>query len=243
MSARILLVIPAYHESKRLPGFLPKLCEAIAAAGLPIEIQVVDDGSGAGEQASVEHFLGKWRERFPFVRPLECLAANHGKGAAVYAGWDLADGQPWLAFVDADGAVPASEVVRLAQMTAAPEMAGKAIFAVRVKGAGRTVERTFTRFITGQVFRRLVHSLFDLPVPDTQCGFKIIPTSWYRHVRSQLGERRFCFDVELTCLLLRAGCQIECVPIDWHESPGGRVHPRAIYEMFAALLRLRCRLD
>jgi dolichyl-phosphate beta-glucosyltransferase len=243
MSARILLVIPAYHESKRLPNFLPGLCEVAAAADVPIDIQIVDDGSGPGEQDSLEQFLAPVREKYPFVRPLRRLEANRGKGEAVYSGWDLADGQLWLAFVDADGAVPAAEVVRLSQMVSNPELAGKAIFAVRLLGAGRTVKRTLARLITGQVFRWLVHALFDLPVPDTQCGFKIIPASWYRRIRGQLHEHRFCFDVELTCILLRAGCRIESVPIDWHESPGGRVHPRAIYEMLASLLRLRRRLD
>jgi glycosyltransferase involved in cell wall biosynthesis len=241
MPARLLLVIPAYHESRRLPRFLPELCEALRALGSQVAVQVVDDGSGPAEERLVGAFVDELRERHPFVRALHCLGTNRGKGAAVYAGWDLADDEVWLGFVDADGAVPAAEVVRLAMMAEREAATSRAIFAVRVSGAGRTVTRTLSRRITGRVFRWLVHWLFDIPVPDTQCGLKFVSAASYRDLRSRLREMRFCFDVELTCLLLAAGVEIIPVPIDWHESPGGKVHPRAIVEMIASLMRLRRR--
>jgi len=241
MPARLLLVIPAYHESRRLPGFLPGLCETLSKSGISVAVQVVDDGSGETEQQELDALIEGLRERHPFLRSLHRLGTNHGKGGAVYAGWDLAKDEEWLAFVDADGAVPASEVVRLALMTDSDRAAGGAIFAVRVSGAGRTVTRTLSRRITGRVFRWLVHGLFEIPVPDTQCGLKFVSAARYRDVRPHLREMRFCFDVELTCVLLHEGVNILAVPIDWHESPGGKVHPRAIVEMIASLRRLRRR--
>ncbi|MGI8602137.1 MAG: glycosyltransferase [Verrucomicrobiales bacterium] len=242
MPQPILLVIPAYHESGRLPNFLPELCEAVAGSGLMMDILVVDDGSGAAEQDRLEEWLGSLRERHPFLAPMHRLPVNQGKGGAVYAGWELATHHHWLAFVDADGAVPPAEVIRVARLTNDPNLMDKAIFAVRVSGAGRTVKRTISRRITGLVFRWLVRLLFDVPVPDTQCGYKIVPAPAYRSVRSHLVEKRFCFDVELGSLLTRSGCRIVAVPIDWHESPGGKVHPWAVREMFTSLMRLRRRL-
>jgi glycosyltransferase involved in cell wall biosynthesis len=240
MPERLFLVIPAYHESRRLPRFLPALCDALSASEVSVTVQVVDDGSGAAEQQTMSGFLDGLRSRHPFLRPLHRLERNVGKGGTVYAGWDLAEESEWLGFVDADGAVPASEVARLALMTG-EDPGAEAIFAVRVSGAGRTVTRTFSRRITGLVFRWLAHALFDIPIPDTQCGLKFVSAARYREIRPQLREMRFCFDVELTCLLLRAGVGILPVPIDWHESPGGKVHARAIIEMIASLLRLRRR--
>ena len=49
-SPRILLVIPAYRESIRLPEFLKTLGSAIQKTLPEIRILVVDDGSGGKEQ-------------------------------------------------------------------------------------------------------------------------------------------------------------------------------------------------
>lgn len=242
MRPHTLLVIPCFRESGRLPGFLPGLCEALTAAALPVEIQVVDDGSGEAERTKLGAFVESLRPQFALLRPLHSRSVNLGKGAAVYRGWDLATDEELVAFVDADGAVPAAEVVRVLALAEEAPHRGHALYGVRVMGAGRTVKRTLVRRFTGQVFRRLVSFFFRLPVPDTQCGFKIVPTAAYRTVRGELREHRFCFDVELTVYLQRRGVTVTAVPIDWTESPGSRVRPTTIRDMFFSLLRLRRRL-
>lgn len=242
MRPRILLVIPCFRESERLPGFLPGLCKALTAVALPVEIQVVDDGSGEAEQAKLGAFVESLRPQFALLRPLHRRPVNLGKGAAVYRGWDLATDEELVAFVDADGAVPPAEVERVLALAGEAPYHGHAVYAVRVMGAGRTVNRTLARRFIGQVFRRLVRFFFSLPVPDTQCGFKIVPTAAYRAVRGELQEHRFCFDVELTVYLQRAGVTVRAIPINWTESPGSRVRPTTIRDMFFSLLRLRRRL-
>ena len=243
MRPRTLLVIPCFRESARLPSFLPGLCEALTASALPVEIQVIDDGSGGAEQAAMGAFIESLRFRFELLRPLHTRPVNLGKGAAVYRGWDLATDEELVAFVDADGAVPATEVVRVLTLAAEAKSRSHALYAVRVMGAGRRVKRTLVRRLTGQVFRWLTRFFFRLPVVDTQCGFKIVPTAAYRTVRGLLREHRFCFDLELTIYLQREGVTIESIPIDWAESPGSRVRPTTIRDMFFSLLRLRRRLS
>jgi dolichyl-phosphate beta-glucosyltransferase len=243
MGPRTLLVIPCFRESGRLPGFLPGLCEMLSAARLPVEIQVIDDGSGEIEQSKLASFIESQRVKCAALRPLKTMPINQGKGAAVYHGWDLATVEEFVAFVDADGAVPPAEVARVLALATEPQFAAHALYAVRVVGAGRSVRRTLLRRFTGQVFRSLARFFFTLPVPDTQCGFKVVPTAAYRTVRALLREYRFCFDVELTVCLDRAGVAIISIPIDWAESPGSRVRPATIRNMFFSLLRLRRRLN
>ena len=43
--AQVNIVIPAYNEGRRLPDYLPRLCEALAKSSLPWRITIVDDGS------------------------------------------------------------------------------------------------------------------------------------------------------------------------------------------------------
>src|SRR5690606_28301600 len=103
------------------------------------------------------------RARHPRLRPVLKRPVNLGKGAAVYRGWDQAQGEEWLAFVDADGAVPPEEVVRVLRRVLEPEQAGRALYAVRTGGHGTVVRRQGVRRVTGQVFRALVHFFFDIP--------------------------------------------------------------------------------
>jgi hypothetical protein len=242
MPPRLLLVIPCFRESGRLPGFLPGLCTALEASGLPVAVQVCDDGSGEEEQTRLRAVVDALRPAHPLLRPLATLPENKGKGGAVYAGWALATNEEFVGFVDADGAVSPAETTRVAAIALHPAQAGAATVAVRVRGAGRTVERTPIRLVTGLGFRWLVRLLFILPVPDTQCGCKIVPTAAWRALRPHLQETRFCFDVELLCHLLRHGTRLLAVPIDWTESPGSRIRPATVTEMLLSLLRLRRRL-
>lgn len=242
MPPRLLLVIPCFRESERLPGFLPGLCAALTEAALPVAIQVCDDGSGEPEQTKLRALVDGLRQAYPLLRPLAAFPMNRGKGGAVYAGWALATTEEFLGFVDADGAVSAAETTRVARLALGPGMADTATVAVRLFGVGRRVRRTLVRWVTGAVFRLLVRLLFALPVPDTQCGCKIVPTAAWRALRPHLQESRFCFDVELLCHLLRQGTRLHAVPIDWTESPGSRIRPATVTEMLFSLLRLRRRL-
>lgn len=239
---KLLLVIPCYHERARLPRFLPDLCQALAEnEDVPADILPVDDGSGPAEAEWLKDYSAELRERFPFLRePLIC-PENSGKGGAVYAGWERAEESvTHLAFVDADGAVPAREVLRLTRLI--PRNPDAAIFAVRTGKDGTRVVRTPMRRVVGSVFRIFVRALFRFPLPDTQCGFKIVPAPAWRRALPDLSERRFCFDVDLTWHLLRQGVPVLPAPIDWAEQPGTHIRPAGAWNMFQSLATLRRRL-
>src|SRR5687767_5575305 len=103
-----LLVVPCYRERERLPQFLPELCRALR--DMPgVRIRVVDDGSGPAQQAWLKAYVDELRREHPQLEPAQLNAVNQGKGGAVYSGWERPAGAEFLAFVDADGAVPAAE--------------------------------------------------------------------------------------------------------------------------------------
>ncbi len=243
-SRDILLAIPAYRESKRLPTFLIALCEAVESSGAPVVIRVVDDGSGEEEAALVRELVSDLREKFSFLSEPVILDENRGKGGAVYAGWDgAADEHPpfqWFAFVDADGAISPHEATRFLGSLAEHDPAkGECVYAVRIEAHGTKVKRTVLRKILGGIFRRLVRIILRLPCRDTQCGLKAVPASFYQKARPNLTEMRFCFDIDLTRGLLRQGAVIVETPISWSESPGSTVRFRSALQMFLSLIRLR----
>lgn len=221
-AASIHLVVPCYRESARIGGFLPDLCREMTALG-GVRVQVVEDGSEPGEAAAMEAVVENLRQTFPCLLPLKVLPQNLGKGGAVYAGWADHGGADWLAFVDADGSCSAREVSRLLAMRPPAESSPTALFASRVKMLGRRVERLLKRHLLGRVYATLVSEMLGVPVYDSQCGLKLVPRAAYEKIAGRLQISGFAFDVELMVALLDSGCQVREVPIDWHETPGGKV--------------------
>lgn len=241
MPPEILLVIPCFQERERLPRFLPRLVESLTRSRLPVKILIVDDGSGDDQQAWLKLWVEDLRRRFPLILPPLCNPENQGKGGAVYSGWQTADESfEWLAFVDADGAISPEEVVRV--LKTIPETNASAIWAVRTGEQGTLVRRVFKRKLSGSVFRTLVKKLFEFPVPDTQCGFKLVKADQFRKIESNLIERRYCFDIELTFRLLQSGERIESVPINWDESPGSRLGSKSVWSMLTSVISMKRRM-
>lgn len=218
MSDSVLLVIPCSHESARIGGFLPELCREMCDLG-GVTIMVVEDGSDAEEISKMRVIIDSLRAQFACLRSLKTLPSNLGKGGAVYAGWADHGGADWLAFVDADRACSPSEVARLINLKGE----ARAIFASRVKILGRQVTRLLKRHLLGRIYATLVSELLSVPVYDSQCGLKLVPRAAFEKISNWLQVTGFAFDVELMIALLDTGCQIQEVPIDWHEVEGGKV--------------------
>ena len=219
--SQFLLVIPAYCEGQRLPVFAESLLGALAQAGLSANVQVVDDGSPEGERVAMEALCKELRARWPAMRPLISLPVNVGKGGAVYAGWDSADGERWVGFCDADGSVSADEVVRLMHVVLAANDPMVCVIASRCSAESKRVQRGWLRAALSRLFSFWVRGRTGLRLGDTQCGCKFLPAAVYRSIRPQLIERRFVFDVELLKRAVQAGAKVIEVPVNWVSRPGG----------------------
>jgi dolichyl-phosphate beta-glucosyltransferase len=230
------LVIPAYNEGRRLPNYLPRLCEALVATSHSWRITVVDDGSRESESAQMLACVQRTGSRVGFHR----LPVNQGKGAAVYSAWNLDGESEWLALLDADGSIPPYEVVRVLGILS-PD-GPDAFFCSRCKILGRTVQRSWLRHVGGRIFATFVSTITGIPVYDSQCGFKVVRRKCYEAIKGRLHEKRFAFDVELLVALIGAGARVIEYPIDWFDVPGSKVHfVRDTLHMFAAIVRLRIR--
>ena len=212
----ILLVVPCYKERLRLPKFLPELCQALQEAKLPVRVQIVDDGSPADEAAFLKEYVDEQRAQFDLLNEPLLLEANLGKGGAIRAGWDTGHSYETLAFVDADGAVSASEVARVLKTVES----GRVYLAVRDPKNSKSLDRKLSRKAAAKLFNTLIRLRYDIDVSDTQCGFKIIPGDFYRSVRNQFKQSSYAFDLELILAAKNAGYAIETIPVDWTEIPG-----------------------
>jgi len=235
-----LLVIPAYCEGRRLADFAEALLVALVESRLPVEVQVVDDGSSSEDREAESALCERLNARWSGWRPLRVLPVNEGKGATVYAGWDAAGDVRWLGFCDADGSVPPDEVVRLMRVAMASSDPLACVIASRRAAPMKTVRRSWLRSGLSAVFAAWVRRCTGLVVQDTQCGCKFVPAAVYLTIRPELRERRFVFDVELLFCAVRAGARVREEPVNWVSRPGGSLRLwRDGAAMVAAVWRLR----
>ena len=237
------LALPCHNEGERLARFLPGLCHSIEKSGLRVSILPVDDGSDPDHREQYRKLMEAQGDRFPFLLPFFHLDFNRGKGQAIYSGWTVAKKEDFLAFADADGAVGPDEVIRvLRQIADDAQASGKLFAGSRIEDAHTRVERHLLRHLTGGLFRSLVKVLFGLPIDDTQCGFKVLPRSFFRDHRSGLKETGFAFDIELLYRAVEAGLELVPVAVSWKEVSGGHMTPGKSIELIVNTLRLRMRL-
>lgn len=147
-----------------------------------------------------------------------------------------------MGFLDADGAVWVSEILR-AQAWLGEQSGIDALFGSRVKMLGRHVERSWKRHLSGRIFATMVSELSGVPVYDSQCGMKLVRAAAYRRVAPFLQTEGFAFDVELLLLLMKLGCRVLEFPVDWRDVPGSKVRLlRDSWLMAREVLRIQKRV-
>ena len=235
MPAALSLVIPAYNEVRRLPPYLESIRAHCAAEfGEAYEVLVVDDGSRDGLADVLRALLPGWPQ-------LNCChhVENRGKGAAVRTGMLAARGERLL-FADADGATPITEECRL--RAALDAGADVAIGSRLVAAAHVQRQRQWTRALVGRLFAIAARNLLQLPVHDTQCGFKMFRRELGQRLFQQTTETGYLFDLEVLMLAVRLGYRIVEVPVHWSDQPGSKLHlRREFWRIWRDLWRLRQR--
>jgi dolichyl-phosphate beta-glucosyltransferase len=229
---QLSIIIPAFNEEHRLPGYLDSILSHFAESAVTYEIVVVDDGSGDGTALVVERLA----EKNPHLRLIR-LPANCGKGWAVKTGMLNASGRLRL-FADADGATPIAEFDRLQKRI--EQGADVAIASRALRDDSCAVEARLHRKVIGSVFNRIVRILTVKHVSDTQCGFKLFTSDAAAELFQLQKIRGFGFDVEILYLAGKRGYRLVEVPVNWSDVEGSKVRLfRDSARMFLDVLKVR----
>jgi len=232
------LIIPALNEKNRLPGFLSSLVYDLNKISSVGEIIIVDDGSSITDYQSYLS-LRDMGNNIPIM--VLRHHKNLGKGAAIKTGFKVAKGS-WIGFVDADGAISATEVIRLLEIALNSQQID-GVFGARIKMLGYCIKRKFVRHFFGRIFTTLIFLLLRIPVYDSQCGCKFFRKSKVLPFVDICKEQQYLFDIELIAMGYFNKLNFLEVPINWHEVPQGKVHfIRDGFKMLIGLWRIKRRL-
>jgi glycosyltransferase involved in cell wall biosynthesis len=154
---------PAYNERANIGRTIEETLRVIQELAIPEwEILFVDDGSSDGTARLIEEQSAR-NSGIRVVRH----HANKGYGAAVLTGIAAARGE-WFFMTDADLQFRISDVHKLIPFTASHTF---------VQGYRISRADPIGRVLLGAIYRRIVHFMFQIPVRDPECSFRIVRTS------------------------------------------------------------------
>lgn len=183
-------LIPAFREEKHIEQVVRE-----TRKHLP-RVLVVDDGSpdataDAAEAAGADVLRN---------------GRNLGKGASLALGLErlFADGFDAALCLDADGQHLPAEIPRFLEAAAQADLV---IGNRMANAASMPLVRLWTNRITSGILSRLA----GVPVPDTQCGYRLIRREAWRSVTVK--SRNYEFEGEMIVAVGRRGLRIASVPV------------------------------
>jgi glycosyltransferase involved in cell wall biosynthesis len=224
---RLDIVMPAHNEEQRIDRTLRAYREACPQEGVRFLVALDSCTDRTGEIVRAHQRVDDRVKTFEYPRL--------GKGGVIAETFKQADAD-LVGFVDADGATPPRELLRLAD--AAARVDG-AIASRRHPAALLPASRPLARVITSAGFARGVRLLMGLPYRDTQCGAKVLHRRVVRDVLPRLAARDLLFDVDLLAAARDRGWRVVEVPTVWIDREGSRVSALSdSRRMGTSLLRL-----
>lgn len=210
-------MIPVFEEAKRLSFCIEKVVSFSRSLGFEHEVLWVVEKSADG---SLE-LAGREVPKQANFRVID-NKVHRGKGYAVRSGILGASGEIVL-FMDVDLSVPLEEIhTFMSYFDGHPEV--DVLVGNRQHPQSRILRRqNLLRQSMGQTFNWLIRRLADVPIRDTQCGFKAFRKRAAREIFSRQQLDGFAFDLEVLLLAQKLGMKVADLPVRWINSPESKV--------------------
>ncbi|MBF0312625.1 MAG: glycosyltransferase [Oligoflexia bacterium] len=209
------LVIPYYNERPRINYSVETLL-AFLVEKRDIEIIYVNDGSNDDSENALKNKLSAHslykaliaQDRNIHFRFLSVPdGINLGKGGAIREGV-LAATAPFIFYTDFDLAISLHETEKFLEVIhTLPDSRGIVVASRRQKSA-ILKNQSILRKAFGKIFNKLMKFIIDLPISDTQCGFKMMDQKSAQQIFTHLNIKGFAFDVEILKRALLLGIPV-----------------------------------
>jgi len=227
MSDSLGVVIPAYEPDV---DALAASVDAIRSLLDPATVRIEIDAPNEATLAQVE----------PLADEIGVAERRRGKGGAIMDGFDELS-TAVLAFVDADGSVPAASLVDIVDHVR--EGTDTVAIGSRRHPDARIVDhQTVGRRLLGDAFTGTARRLLPTACYDYQCGAKALRAEAWSEIGHHCYESGFAWDLEFIAVAGALGYRITEVPVTWEDHPDSTVDPLSTsLELGRALFDVRRR--
>ncbi|HLV05457.1 polyprenol monophosphomannose synthase [uncultured Georgenia sp.] len=211
---RTLVIIPTYNERASLPVALERTRAAVPDA----DILVADDNSPDGTGAVAEAAAARDERIHVLHRP-----GKQGLGRAYVAGfrWALERGYDLVVEMDADGSHRPEQLPELLERARRPDAPALVIGSRWVPG-GEVVNWPWHREVLSRGANTYVRLALGLPVRDATAGFRVFRADTLAALPlTEIQSQGYCFQVDMTLRVHRAGGRVVEVPISFVERAEG----------------------
>ncbi|MFT4123123.1 MAG: polyprenol monophosphomannose synthase [Microbacteriaceae bacterium] len=212
-SPRVLVLVPTYDERENLETIVSRVRTAVPEA----DVLVLDDASPDGTGALADRLAST----DPRLR-VEHRGAKAGLGAAYLDGFrrGIAEGYDVLVEIDADGSHPAEA---LPAMLAELERSRAAlVIGSRWVSGGSVSNWPWRRELLSRTANLYTRIALGIPVRDATAGLRAYRTEAIAAMDlDTVDSKGYCFQVDMTYRLARAGERIVELPIEFREREHG----------------------
>ena len=197
---KLSILMPVHNEH----ATLSRAAKDVLDVDYPCEIElvIVDDGSTDGSTDLYPSFSADERVR------VKLLPHNRGKGTAIRAAAELADGD-YITICDADLEYSPSQIPALL----APVISGEAEVVYGSRTFGSHNAYSYVYVLGNKAVTTAANLLFNTYVSDLETCFKLMPRVLYNDL--DIRSAGFGMEAEITGKLLRRGYRPFEVPISY----------------------------
>ena len=226
---KVFLIIPAYNEEKRILLVLEKY----SRLGKKRFEMIVSSQSDDATDIIVNDFSAKNRH----VHLIK--DSGRGKGSNIINGISYAlrkaKDNDIIGFVDADGAVSAEELNRMANLLSKGTMDG--VIGSRYLDGSDTQGIGLWRTILSRSYNKIIRSA-GLDYADTQCGAKFFRAKSLKKIHGRIFEKGWVIDLNLLLEMKRNGFRVAEIPIKYrHVKNDSKVNAFTAVAVFAETVR------
>lgn len=199
---KLSVIVPIYNEEKTLKALVARINSVVLPSTITKEIILVDDGS----RDNTKNILIELSQQ-PELKIFK-HDKNQGKTFAVQFGLKQATGDIVL-IQDADLEYPPEFYPQLIQ----PIIDGKSEIVYGSRFMGKIKKMEFINWLANKISVITINLLYQTKMTDFHTGFKVFKRDIILSI--PITSKKFSFDTEITCRLLKSGHKILEIPIEY----------------------------